>query len=393
MRDFNRKAVNMSGEKGSWRGRGYLLASGGAMLGAPVAALAGAYNAAGIAVVCGVALLALATASSRFSGLAFTVWVFAFAAVALFFPDTATRWGAFEYKTLIVPLIQVIMLGMGITLTWRDFARIIRMPRGVIVGVVLQFLVMPFGGYFCAWLFGLPGEVAVGLILIGSCAGGVASNVICYIAGGNVALSVTMTACSTLISPLMTPLAMKLLAGRYVSIETWPMMQAIIMMIVLPLVVGILINSFARGLTRRMERVLPLVSMLSVCIIIAVTIGLSRDELLMIGLALFGAAACHNAIGFTLGYCGARIVGLSESDARTVSIEVGMQNGGMATGLALNVLHSELAALASAVLGPWSAVAGSALASWWKRSIPQTETGDVEQTAEQPQEREASAIS
>jgi len=352
-------------------GHWFLLASGAALLVAAGTALAGAYHAAGLSVVIAMALLALtAAASSRFAAMAFTIWVFTFAAGAMFFPGAATHWGSFEFKNLIVPLIQIIMLGMGITLTWDDFARIVRMPRGVIAGMVLQFTIMPLAGYFCARLFGLEGEVAVGLILIGACPGGVASNVICYIAGANVALSVTMTACSTIISPIMTPLAMELLAGQYVPIETLPMMWSIVTMILLPVVVGILLNRFAQKLTQRLQRVLPMVSMLGVCIIIAVTIGLSRDELLVVGLALFAAAACHNAIGFTLGYWGARLVGLSKTDSRTAAIEVGLQNGGMATGLALNVLHSEVAALASAVFGPWSAIAGSALASWWKRSAP-----------------------
>lgn len=383
----------MNGENHSWRGRAFLIASGGTLLGAAGAGFVGAFNLLGIAVICTVALLALAAANSRFSALAFTIWVFAFAAAALFFPGAATRWGTFEYKTLIVPLIQIIMLGMGITLSWEDFARIIRMPRGVLLGIALQFFVMPLGGYACAWLFGLQGEIAVGLILIGSCAGGVASNVICYIAGANVAMSVTMTACSTLMSPLLTPLAMKLLAGQFVPIETWPMVLSIFTMIVIPVLVGIAINRFAHGLARRMERVLPIVSMLGVCIIIAVTIGLSRDELLVVGLALFGAAACHNALGFALGYYGARFVGLNESEARTVSIEVGMQNGGMATGLALNVLHSELAALASAVFGPWSAVAGSALASWWKRSVPEVTPGNIRLGSDHSNESEAATVS
>ncbi|QNN25425.1 bile acid:sodium symporter family protein [Planctomycetales bacterium ZRK34] len=296
------------------------------------------------------------------------MWVFAFVSAAMFFPDAVTHAGQFEFKTLIVPLIQVIMLGMGMTLTPADFARVAKMPHGVLVGVTLQYTMMPIMGYTFATLFGLEPEVAAGLILVGSCAGGVASNVIAYIARANVALSVTLTACSTLLAPLTTPLAMKLLAGQYVPIEAGPMMWAIVKMIVAPVVIGLAINRYLHVVAAKLVRILPMVSMLGICAIIAITIGLSRDKLLVIGLALFGASVCHNAVGFTLGYFGARLAGLNRIDARTVGIEVGMQNGGMATGLAFNVLHSEVAALASAVFGPWSAVAGSVLASWWGRS-------------------------
>jgi len=314
-----------------------------------------------------VALAVAAWRSRRFNSLAFTVWVFAFAFAALFFPKHTTQLGDFEFKVLIVPLIQVIMFGMGMTLTFADFSRVVRMPRGILIGVLLQYTVMPVMGFTFATLFGLPDEVAVGLILVGSCAGGVASNVIAYIAGANVALSVSMTACSTMLAPLATPTAMKLLAGQYVPIEFGAMMWAIVKMIILPVVIGLLVNRYVHRFAAQLVRWLPPVSMFGICAIIMITIGLSRDDLLAVGLALIGASICHNAAGFTFGYFGARGVGMSMPDARTVAIEVGMQNGGMATGLAFNVLKSPVAALASAVFGPWSAVSGSMLASYWRR--------------------------
>jgi len=254
------------------------------------------------------------------------------------------------------------------TLTIEDFTRVLRMPKAVLVGMALQFTVMPLVGFMCARAFGLTAEVAAGLILIGSCPGGVASNVIAYLARGNVPLSVSMTACSTLASPLMTPLAMRLLAGTYVPIEFLPMMLSILKMIILPLVVGILIHRYLPRVAALLVRVLPLLAMLSICIIIAVTIALSRDDLLKVGLALFGASVLHNAIGYFLGYQGARLAGLNARDCRTVALEVGIQNGGMATGLAFNVLKSAQAAMASATFGPWSAITSSVLASWWRRS-------------------------
>jgi len=152
-----------------------------------------------------------------------------------------------------------------------------------------------------------------------------------------------------------------------VPIETGPMMLSIVYMILLPVLGGLFLGRYASGVTRRLGRWMPLVSMLSICIIIAVTIALSRDQLFVVGPALFAASVCHNATGFVLGYAGSRVLGLNRIDSRTVSIEVGMQNGGMATGLAFNVLGSAQAAMASAIFGPWSAVAGSALASFWRR--------------------------
>jgi BASS family bile acid:Na+ symporter len=207
------------------------------------------------------------------------------------------------------------------------------------------------------------------LILIGSVPGGTASNVITLLARANVPLSVTMTACSTLASPVMTPLAMKLLAGTYVAIDAWAMMQSILTMIIAPLVIGLTIQHFLPQVAARLARWLPLVAMAGICAVIGITIASSREQLLAIGLALFGAAACHNATGYALGYGIARIAGLNRTDARTVAIEVGMQNGGMATGLAFSVLKSPAAALASAIFGPWSAVTASALASWWRSRL------------------------
>lgn len=349
-------------------------AAGGGVL-ALGGAFSGAVEVTGAALTMALAALAAAALTSvRYRGFAFTIAVFAFAAAAGFFPGLFVSWRGFELKTLIVPLIQVIMFGMGTRLALDDFARVARMPKPVLIGIALQFTVMPLMGWTWAAAFGLTGAVAAGLILVGSCPGGVASNVITYIARGNLALSVTMTACSTLMSPLMTPLAMRLLAGQYVPIEMGPMMVSILKMIVGPVLAGLLVSRYLPLFTVWSRRWLPSVSMLSICVIIAITIALSRDELLVVGAALFAASVCHNTTGFSLGYLGARAIGLNATDSRTVAIEVGMQNGGMATGLAFNVLRSELAAMASAVFGPWSAVAGSALASHWRRRAEKAET-------------------
>ena len=226
---------------------------------------------------------------------------------------------------------------------------------------------MPLGGWCFAHLFGLHGAVATGLILIGSVPSGTSSNVISLLARVNVPLSVTVTAVSTIISPLITPFAMKWLAGAEVPIDAGAMMVSILKMVIVPLLIGFSVQRLLPGVAKRLVRVLPYVAMFAICTIIGVTIALSREQLLSVGLAVFAAAACHNATGYLLGYWGGRLSGLNETDARTCALEVGIQNGGMATGLAFNVLQSPAAALGAAVFGPWSAITSSALASWWRK--------------------------
>ena len=317
---------------------------------------------------CTLAALSAAT-SQRFKSLAFTLWVIAFGASAWFAPSLYT-WSlhGWQPKQAIVPLVQVIMFGMGVTLTFDDFGRVLKMPRAVLIGVVCQYSIMPVMAWTFSAAFGLPSEAAAGLILIGCCPGGVTSNVVAYVARANVALSVTMTACSTILSPLLTPHIMQLLAGQYVPIEVGSMTLSIVKMILVPVLLGLLANRYAQRWVEKLAGVLPAVAMFSICVIIAITVALARHDLVTVGLALFGAAACHNAAGFALGYGAARTLGLDRRDSRTVALEVGLQNGGMATGLALNVLKSPTAALGSAVFGPWSAITSSALASYWRRT-------------------------
>jgi BASS family bile acid:Na+ symporter len=313
---------------------------------------------------------ALAVAAGRvrwLAGLGFTFTVLAFGAAAFTFPAWFIAPGGFAMKQVIAPLVQLILLCMGMTLTLADFIRVLSAPRAVVIGAVLQYSIMPLAGFTFAVLFGLPAEVAAGLILIGCCPGGVSSNVITYLAKGNVPLSVTMTAVSTLLSPFITPFAMQWLAGSYVPVEGGPMMLSIFKMIIAPLAIGFAIRRFLPRLADKLVRLLPPLAMLSIALIVAITVAMSRDDLLKVGLVLLAASACHNAAGYALGYGTGRLLGLDTRDCRTVALEVGLQNGGMATGLAFNVLHSPAAALAAATFGPWSAITSSALASWWSR--------------------------
>jgi bile acid:Na+ symporter, BASS family len=314
------------------------------------------------------ACLALFSSTSRvMKGFAFTFWVLTFVSASMTYPDAFRTWGGFELSRLIGPLIQIIMFGMGTTLSLGDFGRVLKIPKPVGIGMLLQFTVMPVAAWTIAGLLAFEPQVAAGIILVGSCPGGVASNVMTYLAGGDVALSVTMTACSTLASPVMTPLMMKLLAGQYVPIPVVEMMFSILYMIIVPILAGLVVNRILRQRAEWLHRALPVVSMASICFIIAIITSLSQDKLLTVGFTLIAAVILQNTIGFILGYWGARLAGLDEKTARTVSIEVGLQNGGMASGLAINVLRSSDAALAPAIFGPWMNTAGSVLASWWRR--------------------------
>lgn len=364
---------------------------------------------------------------------AFTVWVAVFVAVAMYYPPAFGVWFGFDLQYLIVPLIQIIMFGMGTTLSLEDFKRVLVMPYPVFIGVLLQYGVMPAAGFGIALLFQFEPEIAAGIILIGSCSGGVASNLMAYLAGGNVALSVTMTACSTMLSPVLTPFLMERLAGRFVLIDFYEMMLSILNMIIVPIVAGIIANKILYSKADRlnrikellaisigsivvagiillmdaqwfgalralqnglciglvligviallklfvnlllkvtdnwMDKVLPVISMFGICYIIGIIVSRSADELLVVGMLLICASILHNFIGYVTGYWCTKSIRLEERTCRTVAFEVGMQNGGMATGLAMTVLKSAGAALAPAIFGVWMNISGSLLANWWRR--------------------------
>jgi len=385
----------------------------------------------GLILVAGLVAVALVFMTHpTLKSVAFTAWVFVFVAASMVWPGAFGKWFGFDLKFLIVPLIQIIMFGMGTTLSAADFTRVLAMPWPVVVGIVLQYTIMPFVGFGLATAFGFEPEVAAGVILIGSAPGGVASNVINYLARCNVPLSVTMTAISTLISPVMTPLMMKLLAGKHIEVSFVRMMIDICNMIIVPVVAGLaanrvlygrerflqrgrplagialasvgaavcvgilpstllgglqsglilgfalvgvvavaklVVNVWVRGPRNWMDRALPVISMAGICFIIAIITARSAADLKRVGAALLAAAMLHNLLGYLLGYWGARALRLNVVDARTVAVEVGMQNGGLASGLAMNTLQSAKAALAAAIFGPWQNVSGSILASWWRR--------------------------
>jgi BASS family bile acid:Na+ symporter len=316
-----------------------------------------------------VTLLVLAIAagrSRRFHGFAFALWVLAFVSSAMAHPWLFREWGGRPLAGLVPVLIQIIMFGMGTTLGPGDFARVARMPKAAVLGTGLQFLVMPALAALLARSFGFEGPLAAGIILIGAAPGGVASNVITYLSGGNVALSVSLTAISTMLSPLLTPLAMGLLAGTYIDVDATAMMWSIVRLIILPIVVGFAANHLLRRHADWRNRLLPLVSMGAICLVLAIMTAAARDRLLATALTLLVVVVLHNTGGYLLGYWLSRAAGCREAEARTISIEVGMQNAGMAAGLAVSVLHSAEAGLAATAFGTEMNESGAVLASYWR---------------------------
>jgi BASS family bile acid:Na+ symporter len=304
-------------------------------------------------------------------GLSFTVLIFASVSAAMFYPDFILKQGNFESRVLIVPLLQIIMFGMGTTMSLRDFAGVIKMPKGVLVGLLCQFSIMPIVGFSIAKLFGFAPEIAAGVILIGSSPSGLASNVMTYLAKANLALSVTLTAVATMLAPLMTPMLMELFAGQLVPINFLDMMMNIIEMVIVPIVAGLVFNHFFHGKVPWLDKAMPILSMAGIAIIITIITALGRDNLLEIGAALIMAAIIHNMLGYFFGYWGCRVLKLPERDCRTIALEVGMQNGGLASALAERMGMAATAGLAPAIFGPWMNISGSSLATWWGERDPE----------------------
>jgi BASS family bile acid:Na+ symporter len=304
----------------------------------------------------------------------FTIWIFAAVSTAMFFPQYFQTVGEFELKRLIVPLIQLIMFGMGTAMSLGDFAAVVKMPKGVVVGLLCQFTIMPLVGVSLALAFDFPAEIAAGVVLIGSAPSGVASNVMAYIAGANLALSITLTAVATLLAPFVTPFLMELLAGQFIPIDFVAMIIGIIKMVILPIVLGLIFHHLMHGRAQWLDRAMPVVSMVGIAVIITIITAAGRDSLLEVGALLVLAAIIHNALGYLFGYWGARLLRMDERSCRTIALEVGMQNGGLASGIALQMGKVATVGLAPAIFGPWMNISGSALANWWRRTADHDES-------------------
>lgn len=298
-------------------------------------------------------------------GLVFTTMIFAGVSLALYYPQLFTEIAGFKLTILIIPLIQIIMFGMGTTMSIKDFAAVFKTPKGVVIGVSAQLLIMPLVGFVLAKMSNFPPEIAAGIVLIGCSPSGVASNVMAYLANANVALSITITSIATLLAPFLTPVLMKFLAGEFVEIDILAMMWTIVKMIILPIGAGLLFNKLTGDGAKWLDRAMPVISMLAIGLIITIITAAGRDSLLDIGGILMLLVLIHNMFGYTLGYWYARLFKMSEQDSRTIAIEVGMQNGGLASGIANSLGKIATMGLAPAVFGPLMNITGSILASYW----------------------------
>lgn len=316
-------------------------------------------------------LLAIGLRGNKdFKGFTFTLLIFAAVTVSMYYPAYFRSIDGFELKSLIVPLLQLIMFGMGTAMSLNDFSGVVKMPKGVLVGLVCQFTIMPIVGYGIANSFGFFPEIAAGIVLVGSSPSGLASNVMAYLAKANLALSVTLTAVSTVLAPLMTPLLMKVFAGQFVPIDFWSMMMSIVKIVILPIIAGLIFNRFFHGKANWLDKAMPIVSMGGIAVIIAIITAAGRDSLLAIGFFLIVAAIVHNAAGYFLGYWACRVLKMPEQDCRTIALEVGMQNSGLASGIALEMGKVASIGLAPAIFGPWMNISGSSLATWWRDKTP-----------------------
>jgi len=316
--------------------------------------------------------LAIAFSGNKIlKGYWYSVAILAVATVAMYFPQYFKTVAGKEASFFIPLLLQVIMFGMGTELSLKDFSQVMRMPKGVIVGIVCHYTIMPLVGFTVAHLFNFPPEIAAGIILVGCCPSGLASNVMCYLAKANLALSVSVTTVSTLLAPFLTPTLMKLLGGSYISIDLWAMVWDITKIVIIPIAAGLAFHYIVRGKLKWLDKAMPVVSMVGIALVLLVITAAGRDNLLKVGGLLIIATLIHNVAGYFLGYWSGRLLKFPERDCRTIALEVGMQNAGLASALAKGMGKIATVGLASVIFGTMMNVTGSSLATWWNNEPPE----------------------
>ncbi|MGP9649767.1 bile acid:sodium symporter family protein [Glutamicibacter sp. AOP38-B1-38] len=305
----------------------------------------------------------------------FPLLVLAGGALALLTPETFSG-----FSKLINPLLMVIMFGMGLTLTLPDFALVVRRPLPVLLGVIAQFVIMPLLGLGIAMALALPPALAAGVILVGCAPGGTASNVVTYLAKGDVALSVTMTSVSTLLAPVFTPLLALWLAGQYLPVAAGTMALSIVQIVLIPVVLGLVLRTILPRLVNMVLPALPWVSVIAITFVVVIVVAGSSAAIFSAGLLILLAVILHNAGGIALGYGTAKLFKQPIASRRTMAVEIGMQNSGLASGLAKDFFTPE-AALPGAVFSVWHNLSGALIAAYWRRSSAKN---DQLATAEQP---------
>ncbi|CAL8478217.1 bile acid:sodium symporter family protein [Caballeronia sp. S22] len=277
----------------------------------------------------------------------------------------------------VTTLLTVIMLSMGVTLSIDDFRRVFTRPAPVIAGIVLHYLVMPLAAWAIAKALRMPPDLTAGMVLVGSVASGTASNVMIYLARGDVALSVTISALSTLVGVFATPLLTRLYVDASIAVDVHGMLMSIVQIVALPIVIGLVVNHLFGKLVRKIEWVLPLVSMVSILLIIAAVVGGTQKSIASVGMVVAVGVVLHNGIGLLGGYWGGRLLGFDEAVCRTLAIEVGMQNSGLAATLG-KLYFTPIAALPGALFSVWHNLSGSMLAGYWAGRPAKGSTRDTD---------------
>ena len=292
------------------------------------------------------------------------VIVLALSAVSLFLP-TAALW---VQTAWINPLLMAVMFGMGLTLKTEDFRYVFRHPRNILIGCVSQFTIMPLLAFALGKAFQLDAALLAGVILVGTCPGGTASNVITYLAGGDVPLSVGMTSVNTLLAPILTPAITYILLHASVAVDVWSMFLSIVQVVIAPIALGLLLNHFFGKYTQRVTKVLPLIFVLAICLIVMAVVSHNAERILSTGAEIMAVVALHNLLGYACGFGLGKLLKLNTAQTRALSIEIGMQNSGLATSLAGTAFPAlAMATVPGAVFSVWHNVSGAILANWFRK--------------------------
>lgn len=303
----------------------------------------------------------------KFAGDTFALWVLLAAALAM--------WGP-QYFTWIAPwittLLGIVMFGMGMTLKLDDFKLVLQHPKGVILGIISQFTIMPLLAFVLAKTFQLPPEIAVGVILVGCCPGGTASNVMTFLAKGNTALSVTITSFTTLLAPIVTPALIYFLASEWLPVSFMAMFMSVVKVVLIPIILGILAQIFFKPVVAKSIDILPTISVVAIVLIVAAVVSGSRDKIIESGLLILAVVILHNGLGYAIGYLAAKIFRMDYEDKKAVAIEVGMQNSGL--GASLAATHFDpISAVPSAIFSFWHNISGPILATYWSKKAGKVE--------------------
>jgi BASS family bile acid:Na+ symporter len=304
---------------------------------------------------------------SAFFGKTFALWVILFAVLGFVFPATFKLIAPY-----IVILLGIIMFGMGLTLSLNDFQALVKRPFEVAIGVFAHFIIMPALAVLLTRIIPMPPEVAAGVILVGCCPGGTSSNVMTYLARGDVALSVACTSVTTLAAPIVTPFLVWMFASQYLPVDPMAMFLSIVQVILVPLALGLLFQRFLPGLVKAAVPVLPLVSVIGIVLIVSAVVGASKGAIAQSGLLIFAVVVLHNGLGYLFGFFAAKAFGLTLPKRKALAIEVGMQNSGLGAALA-NAYFSPVAAVPSAIFSVWHNISGALIANYFSRQTEDKE--------------------